>query len=117
VTTPVAAGPSGDGYRCRTSVVDAPAARASSAQTTRDEAEARMGSDQDPVRPEPNGGDTDAGDAHQYVDRSKIDFDPEDGLYTGTAVEGTSEIPGPHEQGDATETDSGSGSEDQPDDT
>jgi hypothetical protein len=39
-------------------------------------------------------------DTHQYIDRSKIDFDPDDGLYTGTAVEGTSEIPGPHEQDD-----------------
>jgi hypothetical protein len=41
------------------------------------------------------------GESHQFVDRSKIDFDPEDGLYTGTAVEGTSEIPGPHEQDDS----------------
>jgi hypothetical protein len=67
-----------------------------------------MGSDQDPDLAAPNGDGTDDGDAHQYVDRSKIDFDPEDGLYTGTAVEGSSEIPGPHEQGDATETDSDS---------
>jgi hypothetical protein len=34
------------------------------------------------------------GDGQEYVDRSKIDFDPDDGLYTGTAVEGTSDIPG-----------------------
>ena len=33
-------------------------------------------------------------DGQEYVDRSKIDFDPDDGLYTGTAVEGTSDIPG-----------------------
>lgn len=43
---------------------------------------------------------------HQYVDREGIDFDPEDGLYTGTAVDGTSEIPGPHEEGpDTTDED------------
>lgn len=34
----------------------------------------------------------------EYLDRSKLDFDPDDGLYTGTAVEGTTEIPGPHEK-------------------
>jgi hypothetical protein len=38
----------------------------------------------------------DPGDGQDYVDRSKIDFDPQDGLYSGTAVDGTSEIPGPH---------------------
>jgi hypothetical protein len=37
------------------------------------------------------------GDGQDCVDRSKIDFDPAAGLYTGTAVAGTSEIPGPHE--------------------
>jgi hypothetical protein len=37
-------------------------------------------------------------DEPEYLDRSKLDFDPDDGLYTGTAVEGTSEIPGPHEK-------------------
>jgi len=36
----------------------------------------------------------------EYLDRDKLDFDPDDGLYTGTAVEGTSEIPGPHENDD-----------------
>jgi hypothetical protein len=41
--------------------------------------------------------ETDA-DGSEYLDRSKLDFDPDDGLYTGTAVEGTSEIPGPHEK-------------------
>jgi hypothetical protein len=44
---------------------------------------------------------SDQDDGQQYIDRSKIDFDPDDGLYTGTAVEGTSEIPGPHEHDDA----------------
>jgi hypothetical protein len=33
---------------------------------------------------------------HDFVDQSKIDFDPDDGLYSGTAVNGTSEIAGPH---------------------
>ena len=32
------------------------------------------------------------------VDRDKVDFDPDEGLYSGTAVDGTSEIPGPHEE-------------------
>jgi hypothetical protein len=31
-----------------------------------------------------------------FVDQSKIDFDPDDGLYSGSAVNGDSEIPGPH---------------------
>jgi hypothetical protein len=33
---------------------------------------------------------------HDFVDQSKIDFDPDDGLYSGSAVTGESEIPGPH---------------------
>jgi hypothetical protein len=41
-------------------------------------------------------------DGQDRIDRSAIDFDPDDGLYTGTAVEGTSRIPGPHEKGDDT---------------
>jgi hypothetical protein len=28
------------------------------------------------------------------VERDKIDFDPDDGLLSGTAIDGTSEIPG-----------------------
>ena len=40
-------------------------------------------------------------ESQDFVDQSKIDFDPDDGLYSGTAVDGTSEIPGPHaEDGD-----------------
>jgi hypothetical protein len=35
-------------------------------------------------------------DSQDFVDTSVIDFDPDDGLYSGTAVEGTSEIAGPH---------------------
>jgi hypothetical protein len=33
---------------------------------------------------------------HDFVDQSKMDFDPDDGLYSGSAVNGSSEIPGPH---------------------
>ncbi len=35
-------------------------------------------------------------ETQDFVDRSKIDFDPDDGIYSGTAVDGSSEIPGPH---------------------
>jgi hypothetical protein len=35
-------------------------------------------------------------DAHDFVDQSNLDFDPDDGLYSGTAIDGTSEIAGPH---------------------
>jgi hypothetical protein len=42
----------------------------------------------------------DPADGQHYNDRSKLDFDPADGLYSGTAVEGTSEIAGPHENQD-----------------
>ena len=35
-------------------------------------------------------------ESQSFVDQSKIDFDPDDGVYNGTAVDGTSEIPGPH---------------------
>jgi hypothetical protein len=38
-----------------------------------------------------------------FVDTSKIDFDPDDGLYSGTAVDGSSEIPGPHQDGETGE--------------
>jgi hypothetical protein len=30
------------------------------------------------------------------LDRSKLDFDPADNYFSGTVVDGTSEIPGPH---------------------
>jgi hypothetical protein len=33
---------------------------------------------------------------HDFIDQSQVDFDPDDGLYSGTAVDGTSEIAGPH---------------------
>lgn len=35
-----------------------------------------------------------------YNDRDKLDFDPDEGLYTGTAVTGDTEIPGEHERVD-----------------
>jgi hypothetical protein len=33
---------------------------------------------------------------HAFADPATLDFDPDDGLYSGTAVDGTSRIPGPH---------------------
>jgi hypothetical protein len=42
--------------------------------------------------PDPEGQD--------YLDRSKLDFDPADGHYSGSAVDGSTEIPGPHTFGD-----------------
>lgn len=39
-------------------------------------------------------------DGQVYVRRDDIDFDPEEGLYSGTAVHGGTDIPGPHEQVD-----------------
>jgi hypothetical protein len=35
-------------------------------------------------------------ESQSFVDTSKIDFDPDAGLYTGTAVDGSTEIAGPH---------------------
>ena len=40
---------------------------------------------------------------HDFVDQSNLDFDPDDGLYSGTAVDGTSEIAGPHTDGETGE--------------
>jgi hypothetical protein len=48
-----------------------------------DDAEGRIGLDRDDQE-------------QDFADQSKIDFDPDEGLYSGTAVHGTSEIPGPH---------------------
>jgi hypothetical protein len=42
-------------------------------------------------------------ETHTFVDTSTIDFDPDEGLYSGTAVDGTSEIPGPHVDGETGE--------------
>ena len=42
-------------------------------------------------------------DEQDFVDQSTIDFDPDDGLYSGTAVTGTSEIAGPHMDGETGE--------------
>jgi hypothetical protein len=47
------------------------------------------------------------------VDRAKIDFDPADGLSSGTAVDGTSEMPGPHEKEESGDEQPGSGHGDQ----
>ena len=56
---------------------------------------------------------------HSFVDTSSIDFDPDDGLYSGTAVDGTSEIPGPHQdqktgEVDMIELDGHAGADDAP---
>jgi hypothetical protein len=40
-----------------------------------------------------------------YNDRSKLDFDPDEGLFTGTAVDGGTDIPGPHENVDDVDPD------------
>lgn len=45
-------------------------------------------------------------DGQIYVERDKIDFDPDDGLLSGTAIDGTSDIPDSEAGGD-----SGGGSE------
>lgn len=42
-------------------------------------------------------------EGQDFVDQSKIDFDPDEGLYSGTAVNGSSEIPGPHMDADSGE--------------
>jgi len=42
-------------------------------------------------------------ESQDFVDQSKIDFDPDEGLYSGTAVQGDSEIPGPHLDADSGE--------------
>src|SRR5579875_2005372 len=39
-------------------------------------------------------------DGQDYIDRSTIDFDPDEGLLSGTAITGDSDIPGPHERGE-----------------
>ena len=46
-------------------------------------------------------------EGHDFVDPEQLDFDPDDGVYSGTAVDGTSQIPGPHvdvETGELTDT-------------
>jgi hypothetical protein len=56
--------------------------------------------DQQQDRTDGTGEQDDGVDEQSLVDRDKIDFDPDDGLYSGTAVDGTSDIPGPHEEQD-----------------
>lgn len=36
-------------------------------------------------------------DGQERIDRDSIDFDPDDGHFSGKAVDGTTEVPGPHE--------------------
>ena len=81
-------------------------ATASRPRTRAESTQGDSGESEKPEIPEPKEGDgkiaLDRDDETQdFVDQSKIDFDPDDGLYSGTAVDGTSEIPGPHaEDGD-----------------
>ena len=42
------------------------------------------------------------------LDQSKLDFDPADGYLTGTVLDGTTEIPGPHAYGPDVEADTDS---------
>lgn len=46
-------------------------------------------------------------DGQHYNDRAKMDFDPADGVYSGTAVDGTSDIAGPHENQDEVQPEDG----------
>ena len=39
-------------------------------------------------------------DGQEYIDRDSVDFDPDDGLLSGTAINGGTKIPGPHEHVD-----------------
>lgn len=63
----------------------------------------------------PSGMDADeearAEDGQLYVDRSKIDFDPSEGLLSGTAIDGTSEIPGSEDSALAGESPSRDGTQ------
>ncbi len=52
-----------------------------------------------------------------YNDRSKLDFDPDDGLFTGTAVDGGTDIPGPHENVDDVDPDDSDDESDDSDDS
>ena len=57
------------------------------------------------------------GDGQEYLDRDKLDFDPDEGLLSGTAVDGNSKIPGPHEHGpDVSDEEAGPGESEVEDD-
>jgi hypothetical protein len=60
-------------------------------------------------------------DGQIYVDRDKVDFDPDEGLLSGTALDGTSEIPGSENDGSesdgASDTDDSEGDDDSGGDT
>lgn len=73
-----------------------------------------MDSEEHPDGPETDQAHERDKDGHDYVDRSKIDFDPDDGLYTGTAIDGTSDIPGPHEHEESAHERPGSEQDQQP---
>jgi hypothetical protein len=51
----------------------------------------------------------DGSDEQDMIDRSTIDFDPDEGLLSGTAIKGGTEIPGPHEHVDDVMDDDTSG--------
>lgn len=55
--------------------------------------------------PQPSAGSNLERHDPEYLDRDKLDFDPDEGLYSGTAVDGTSDIPGPHADGTANDAD------------
>jgi hypothetical protein len=54
-------------------------------------------------------------ESQSFVDQSKIDFDPDVGVYNGTAVDGTSEIPGPHQDSETGEVDVDPAADQEPD--
>jgi hypothetical protein len=61
---------------------------------------AQPGAQQDQRSPANARQDDETEAPEEYLDRDKLDFDPDDGLYSGTAVDGSTEIPGPHERDD-----------------
>ena len=79
-----------------------------------DEMETPLDSEQETDRQKADKTQERDGDGQDYVDRSKIDFDPDDGHYSGTAVDGTSDIPGPHEQDESGDEKPGSEQDEQP---
>ena len=57
--------------------------------------------DRRPVEDDPNGPTSHVDeDGQDRIDRDSIDFDPDDGLLSGTAIKGGTKIPGPHEHVD-----------------
>jgi hypothetical protein len=62
-----------------------------------------MDSDQQEAKPSEPSEDYRADDGQEYLDRSQLDFDPDDGLLSGTVIDGTTQIPGPHERDEESE--------------